>query len=79
MTNHAAPSARGAARPSLAGTVFRLTAVAAIAAVLIWSVLFADLLRKRADTSVAPAPLSGQATGPGTAAPAPAPVTTRTS
>jgi hypothetical protein len=68
-------------RPSLSATVLRLAAVATIAAVLVWSVLVIDLLRKRADTGTALAQPSGQLSSPdgGRPAQAPGPVTTRTS
>jgi hypothetical protein len=84
MSSPAVPAARrGAAvpRPSLFATVLRLAAVAAIAAVLVWSVLFVDLLRKRGDTATAVTQPSGQVSAPdgGRPAPAPAAVTTRTS
>ena len=80
----AAPTARRAApttRPSLSATVLRLAAVATIAAVLVWSVLFVDLLRKRSDAGAALTQPTGQLSGPdgGQSARAPAPVTTRTS
>lgn len=79
----ASTARRGGAVPraSLSATVFRLTAVALVAAVLVWSVLFVDLLRKRAEPAAALTQPTGQLTGPdsGQAAPAPAPVTTRTS
>jgi hypothetical protein len=67
-----------APRPTVRGTVVRLAAVALLCAVLIWSVMFADLLRKRADTAFALNPPAATAT-PGAAPSAPAPVTTRTS
>lgn len=83
MSSPATPAARRtrAPRPSLSATVLRLAAVATIAAVLVWSVLFVDLLRKRADTGTALAQPSSQPSNPnaGQPAQAPAPVTTRTS
>jgi hypothetical protein len=84
MSSPAAPTARRAVRApraSLSATVLRLATVALVAAVLVWSVLFVDLLRKRADTSTALAQPSSQPTNPdaGQPAQAPAPVTTRTS
>jgi hypothetical protein len=79
-----APTARRAARArhaSLSATVLRLTAVALVASVLVWSVLFADVLRTRSDAGAAPAQPSGQRSSPdgGQSAQTPAPVTTRTS
>jgi hypothetical protein len=62
---------------SLRATVLRLAAVAAVAAVLIWSLLYLDLLRSSADA--VPAQQSGRQTGLSDSRPAPAPVTTRTS
>ena len=84
MSSPAAPTARrvpAAPRPSLFATVLRLAAVATIAAVLLWWVLFADLLRQRGDTGTALTQPSGQVSAPdgGQPAQAPAPVTTRTS
>ena len=83
MSNAAAPTraAAGAPRPSLSATVLRLAAVAAIAAVLVWSVLFVGVLRKRSDAVATLAQPAGQVASPdsGQPAQAPAPVTTRTS
>ena len=84
MTSPGAPSARRSVRvprPSLSATVLRMTAVALVAALLVWSVLFVDLLRKRGEPTAAPAQPSGQVSGPerGQSGQAPAPVTTRTS
>jgi hypothetical protein len=84
MSSSAAPTARRAARApraSLSATVLRLATVALVAAVLVWSVLFVDLLRKRSDAGAALAQPSGQLSSPdgGQSAQAPAPVTTRTS
>jgi hypothetical protein len=61
--------------------VLRLTAVALVAAVLVWSVLFVDVLRKRSESAAALTQPTGQLSGPdgGQSAQAPAPVTTRTS
>jgi len=57
--------------------VLRLTAAALVAAVLVWTVLFADLLLKRGEPGAA---LSRTADSPSSQpAQAPAPVTTRTS
>jgi hypothetical protein len=69
------------ARPSLSATMLKIAAVAAVAAVLIWSVLFADLLRKHSHATAALSQPAGQVASPagGQPAPAPAPVTTRTS
>jgi hypothetical protein len=69
------------ARPSLSGTVLRLAAVALVAAVLVWSVLFVDILRKYAGAAGTTSQSTGQLAGPGTgqSAKAPAPVITRTS
>jgi hypothetical protein len=68
-------------RPSLRTTVLQLAAIAAVAAVLVWSVLFIDLLRNHADTGAALIQPAGQHASPDTGqpAPAPAPVTTRSS
>jgi hypothetical protein len=82
MSNPAAPTARrGAPRPSVSATVLQVAAVAAIAAVLIWSVLFADLLRKHGNPGTALNQPAGQLASPDSGQPAqpPAPVTTRTS
>ena len=84
MTSPAAPSAPRSARaprPSLSATVLRMTAVALVAALLVWSVLFVDLLRKRGETATAASQPTGRLAGPddGASAEAPAPVTTRTS
>ena len=84
MTSPTAPIARRAVpapRPSLSATVLRLAAVALVAAVLIWSVLFANLLRKTSAAKIAAAQSVGQVSSPdgGRSAQAPAPVTTRTS
>jgi hypothetical protein len=82
MSNPAAPTARrGAPRPSVSATVLQVAAVAAVAAVLIWSVLFVDLLRQRSDAAAANSQPAGQIASPdsGRPAKAPAPVTTRTS
>lgn len=67
---------RRSRRPSLSATVLRLAGVAMIAAVLVWSVLFADLLREGSDAGKALAQPRGQEQDPEDA---PAPVTTRTS
>ena len=76
-----APRSARAARPSLSATVRRLSAVALVAALLVWSALFVDVLRKRGDTAAAPSQPTGRLSSPdgGAAAEAPAPVTTRTS
>jgi hypothetical protein len=83
MSSSAVPPAKRARspRPSLSATVLRLAAVATIADVLVWSVLFVDLLRKRSDAGDALAPPASQPASPGGGrpAPAPTPVTTRTS
>ena len=84
MTSPGAPSARRSVRvprPSLSATVLRMTAVALVAALLVWSVLFVDLLRKRGEAATAPSQPTGRLAGPddGASAEAPAPVTTRTS
>jgi hypothetical protein len=84
MSSPAAPAARrGPAVPrrSLSATVLQVAAVAAVAAVLVWSVLFVDLLRKRSDAGTALTQPNGQLSSPdgGQPAQAPAPVTTRTS
>jgi hypothetical protein len=61
--------------------VVRLAAVALLAAVLLWSVMFVDVLSKRTHAGTAAAQPSGQlpSSAGGQSAPAPAPVTTRTS
>jgi hypothetical protein len=70
-------SAARAPRPSLSATVLRIAAVALIVATLIWALLFADVVRTRADSGAQPAaPVAGPDGG---RSPAPAPVTTRTS
>jgi hypothetical protein len=84
MSSPAAPSAHraaGAPRPSLSGTVLRLAAIALVAAVLIWSALFADVLRKHSGAGAALSQPAGQISSPdgGQAAQAPTPVTTRSS
>jgi hypothetical protein len=73
-----APRAR---RPSLSSTVLRLAAVALLAAVLLWSVMFVNVLNKHANARAAVAPPTGQPPGSqgGQSAQARAPVTTRTS
>ena len=74
------PTAR-APRHSLSATVLRLAAVALVAAVLIWSVLFVDLLRKRGEPAAALTQPTDQPSSPdgGRSARTPAPVTTRAS
>ena len=84
MTSPGAPSPRRsvrAPRPSLSATVLRMTAVALVAALLVWSALFVDVLRKRGEAAAAPPLPTGGLAGPddGASAEAPAPVTTRTS
>ena len=85
MSDATSPTARRpvrAPRPSLSATVLRLTAVALVAAVLVWSVLLVDVLRKRSDAAAAGSgQLTGQLSSPdgGQSAQAPAPVITRTS
>ena len=61
--------------------MLRLAAVALVAAVLVWSVLFVDLLRKRGEPAAALTQPTDQPSSPdgGRSAQAPAPVTTRTS
>jgi hypothetical protein len=68
-------------RRSLLATVLRIAAVATIAAVLLWSVLFVDLLHRHSQARAALSQPAGQVPRPagGDAAQAPAPVTTRTS
>ena len=70
-----------APRPSLSSTVARLAAVALLAAVLLWSVMFVNVLNRRTSTGTAVAPPTGQlpSSQSGQSAQAPAPVTTRTS
>jgi hypothetical protein len=64
-------------RPPLRVTVLRLAAIAAVAAVLIWSLLYLDVVRSHTGTALAQpsreqaSPLDSRST--------PAPVTTRTS
>jgi len=80
--NPPTPGARRATpRPSVHGTVRNIAAVAAMAAALVWSALFVDLLGKRSDAVATPAAPTGQATNSSVGQPAqvPAPVTTRTS
>ena len=84
MTSPGAPSARRSVRvprPSLSATVLRMTAVALVAAVLIWSVLFVDLLRKRGEPAAVLTQPTDQPSSPDGGRPArtPAPVTTRAS
>ena len=84
MTDPGAQSPRRSVRtprPSLSATVLRMTAVALVAALLVWSVLFVDLLRKRGEAAAAPSQTTGGLAGrdDGASADAPAPVTTRTS
>ena len=63
-----------APRASLARTVLRVAAIATVAAAVVWSVLFVDVVRKRVEVGAAlPALEDGQSSQ------APAPVTTRTS
>jgi hypothetical protein len=61
--------------------VLRLAAIALVAAVLVWSVLFVDVLRKHSGAGAALAQPTGQVSSPDGSqpAPAPAPVTTRSS
>ena len=61
--------------------VLRLTAAALVAAVLVWSVLFVDLLLKSGEPGAALSRATDESSGPdrGQADQAPAPVTTRTS
>ena len=70
-----------APRPSLSSTVVRLAAVALLSAVLLWSVMFLDVLSKRTAAGTALTQPSGQlpSSAGGQSAQAPAPVTTRTS
>ena len=74
------PAAR-APRPSLSSTVARLAAVALLAAVLLWSVMFVNVLNKHASAGTAVAPPASQlpSSNSGQPAQAPAPVTTRAS
>jgi hypothetical protein len=79
MSNATRSSAR-APRPSLSATVVRIAVVALVAAVLLWTLLFADALRKRAAAGTVLAQPAGQLSGAdGGQSQAPAPVTTRTS
>ena len=64
-------------RPTLSATVLRMTAVALIAAVLIWALLYLDALTKQANAVPNVSPPSAQTSIPD--AQAPAPVTTSTS
>lgn len=73
-----------AARPrvSLGRTVLNIAAIAAVAAVLVWSALVVGALRKRSEaTAAVPPSVPAQVTRPDTSrpAPTPAPVTTQTS
>ena len=83
MTSPAAasPGSARAPRRSLSATVLRLTVAALIAAVLVWSVLFVDLLRKGGGAAAALTPPTDQSSGPVDDRPAeaPEPVTTRSS
>ena len=84
MSSPPAPNPRlsaGVRRPSLSAMVLRLTAVALVAAVLVWSVLYLDLVRKRGERSAALTQHSGQlsSSDSGQATEAPAPVTTHSS
>lgn len=84
MSDPAVPAVRrppAARRPSLSGTLLRLAAVAAIAAMLVWSVLFVDLVHKRADIVAASRQPNARLSTPNAAGhtQSPAPVTTRTS
>lgn len=86
MTEPAARIARGRqarSQPSLRDTVVSIAALAAVAAALVWSVLFIDLVRKEsgAAATTAAATPTDQTTTAGSAQPAqtPASVTTRTS
>ena len=74
------PTAR-TPRPALSATVLRLATVALVAAVLIWSVLFVDLLRKRGEPAAVLTQPTDQPSSPDGGRPArtPAPVTTRAS
>ena len=81
-TAHAPRARRATPRQSLRATVFWVAALAAVAAVLVWSVLWMDLLRQRGDTTAAAAATpTTQVTTPDPGQPAqpPAPVTTRSS
>ena len=64
-------------RPPLRITVLRLAVTAAVAAVLIWSLLYLDVVRSHAGTALAQP--SSERASPLDNRPAPAPVTTRTS
>ena len=64
-------------RPPLRVTVLRLAATAAVAVVLIWSLLYLDLLRSHGGAALAQP--SGGLTATSDSRPAPAPLTTRTS
>jgi hypothetical protein len=72
---------RRAPRPSLSSTVVRLATVALLSAVLLWSVMFLDVVSKRTHAGTAPTQPTGQlpSSDGGQSAQAPAPVTTRTS
>jgi type VI protein secretion system component VasF len=77
------PRARRAApQQRLRTTVLWVAALAAVAAVLVWSVLWMDLVRQRGDTAAAADATSAtQVTtpDPGQSAQTPAPVMTRSS
>lgn len=69
-------------RPSLRATLMRVAAVSAVAAVLVWSALFLQLVRERGSVATTtPQIATGQTADPNGGQPAqePAPVTTRTS
>ena len=70
-------SSWSARRPPLRVTVLRMAAVAAVAAVLLWSLLYAGLVRAHRDAGAALAQPSVRVAAPGDGVPAP--VTTRTS
>jgi hypothetical protein len=80
-TARAPRARRTTARQSLRGTVLWVAALAAVAAVLVWSVLWLDLVRQRGDAAAASASThTTQVTAPDPGQLAqPAPVTTRSS
>ena len=81
-TAHPPRARRAATQQSLRATVLSIAALAAVAAVLVWSVLWMELVRQRGDAvAAAAATPTSQVTTPDTGQPAeaPAPVTTRSS
>jgi hypothetical protein len=81
-TAHAPGARRATLQQSLRATMLWVAALAAVAAVLVWSVLWMELVRQRGDAAAAAAAPSTSQIGtpdPGQPAQTPAPVTTRSS